>query len=119
MYVNQFMDVIAMQMDENVGTQYVYQYKQQVYANIMYECCISQQIHTNNTPLRGKHPTPLQSHIVKQTNTTNPQNTPQHSQQCSGFTYYVTCGKMLCNGGCVRVCVRMNEVTVSYSRISR
>ena len=26
MYVNQFMDVIAMQMDENVGTQYVYQY---------------------------------------------------------------------------------------------
>ena len=35
-----------MQMDENVGTQYVYINiieQQQVYANIMYECCISRQ----------------------------------------------------------------------------
>ena len=40
MYVNQFMDVIAMQMDENVATQYVNQYNLatvEVYANIMYE----------------------------------------------------------------------------------
>src|SRR4029434_3126729 len=60
----------------------------------------------NNTPICGKHPTPLQSHIVKQTNTTNPQNTPQRSQQCSGFTYYAISRKTLCNCGCVRVCVR-------------
>src|SRR4029434_1626623 len=61
----------------------------------------------NNTPIRGKHPTPLQSHIVKQTSTTNPQNTPQHSQQCSGCTYYAISRKTLCNCGCVRVCVRV------------
>src|SRR4029434_6236122 len=69
----------------------------------------------NNTPIRGKHPTPLQSHIVKQTNTTNPQNTPQHSQQCSGCTYYAISRKTLCYCGCVRVCVRMNGVNVNVA----
>src|SRR4029434_8461920 len=59
----------------------------------------------NNTLIRGKHPTPLQSHIMKQTNTTNPQNTPHLSHQCSGFTYYVTCRKTLGNCGCVHACV--------------
>src|SRR4029434_1896539 len=63
----------------------------------------------NNTLIRGKHPTPLQSHIVKQTNTTNTQNTPHLSHHCSELTYYVTCRKTLCNCGCVRVCVCENE----------
>src|SRR4029434_4050696 len=63
----------------------------------------------NNTPIRGKHPTPIHLHTVKQTSTTNPQNTPQHSQQCSGCTYYAISRKTLCNCGCVRVCVCENE----------